>query len=86
MRSIARAQEQHINIIETDYNGAASIFLHGATFVLQQHLELHLNLEYKTDVNGLRGHMISAKDFDKSALLAIFDRYGFTFTEYADAD
>ena len=80
-----RAQDQHINLVPTDYHGVASVFVHGATFVLQKHLEVTLKFEYKTDVNGLRGHIIPADAFDKSELLAILTRYGFTHTDYVGA-
>ena len=78
----ACAQDQHINLVPTEYHGVASIFLQGATFVMQKHLEVTLNFEYKTDVNGLRGHIIAADLFDKSALLTVLERYGFTHTDY----
>ena len=82
MLSTACAQDQHINIVPTEYNGVASIFLQGATFVMQKQLEVNLNFEFKTDVNGLRGHIIAADTFDKPALLAVLALYGFTFTDY----
>ena len=87
-RSASRAccsQEQTINIVPVTIEDVPSVFLHGATFVMQKHLENTLGFEYKGDndlVNGLRGHLITVANFNKPALLAILERYGIAHIDY----
>ena len=73
--------EQKVSIISTEVGNVESIFLYGATYVLQQHLEGDLGYAY-SEVNGLRGHVQAKETVDMPALLALLDKFGFTYDEF----
>ena len=80
------SQSQLINIVPVTVDEVPSVFLTGATFIMQKHLEFTLGYEPRVRddclVNGLRGHLISLVDFDKPALIAILEKYGIDYADY----
>ena len=71
-----------IYIVPTQVDGTDYIFLYGATFVLQDHLETNLGYVFNANVNGLKGHLIPAEDFNKDNLLTVLNRYGFSHDDF----
>ena len=67
----------------TDDNDVPSVFMLGATYVLQKQLEsLYGNDSYVDNHRGLRGYLTSADNLQLEALMTILNKYEFHVINY----